>query len=372
MRRAPVVPERILIFSASFGGGHRPLSDAVAEYCRARLGETADVRVVDFFEEFMPAVNVLAKFGYQQSAEFLPALHGDFAALNQRASDNPVVQALVSGGLARAIEYVREFAPRAVISTFPVAGGVVAELRGEERFISATLITDYDTRGAWVHPATDLHFVACKEARDSLVLSGVAYDRIVVSGVPVSERFARRVPRGEARTQLGLADRFTALLTASAGQSFDVADVASRLAASGIQVAIVAGRNERLRKRLEALEQKSSLVRVYGFIDTMPEMMSAADVFVGRAGGLVAAEALAAALPLVICPPVPGHEVHNVDFLLNSGACLLARDDRDVVEKVRFLSTHPERLGQMAANAGTLGRPDAVQTVCERVLAGVH
>lgn len=372
MGLGPGEQKRILIFSASFGGGHRPLAEAVAAYCRAKLGPQAEVRVVDFFEEFMPEVSVLAKFGYQQSAEFLPAVHGDFDALSQRAPDNAVVQALAGGGLARAAALVSEFAPHAVISTFPVAGGAIAEMRAHRRFVSATLVTDYDARGAWVHPSTDLHFVACKEARESLVLGGVAWDRIIVSGIPVSHRFARVGTRGESRVQTGLADRFTALLIASTGQSFDVAEVASRVAASGIQVAVVTGRNERLKSRLDVLERKSPLVRAYGFIDTMPQMMRAADVHVARAGGLVTAEALAVGLPLVICPPMPGHEVHNVDFLVNAGVCLLARDDTDVAEKVRFLSTHPDRLRQMVSNAGTLGTADAVQTVCERVLADVR
>ena len=73
-------------------------------------------------------------------------------------------------------------------------------------------------------------------------------------------------------------------------------------------------------------------------------MMRAADVLVGKAGGLTVSEALAVGLPLIIYNPVPGQELYNVDFLVNYGAGLLARDEDDVVEKVRFLSTHPERL----------------------------
>ena len=51
---------------------------------------------------------------------------------------------------------------------------------------------------------------------------------------------------------------------------------------------------------------------------------------------------------------------------------MLSRDEDDVVEKVRFLSTHPERLQQMAENSSLLGKPEAAQTICERVLAAVR
>ena len=93
---------------------------------------------------------------------------------------------------------------------------------------------------------------------------------------------------------------------------------------------------------------------------------------VGKAGGLTVSEALAMGLPLIIFNPVPGQELFNVDFLVNYGAGLQARDEGDVVEKVRFLSTHPDRLQQMAANAGQLGKPAAAASVCERVLAAIR
>jgi UDP-N-acetylglucosamine:LPS N-acetylglucosamine transferase len=50
---------------------------------------------------------------------------------------------------------------------------------------------------------------------------------------------------------------------------------------------------------------------------------------------------------------------------------MISRDEDDVVEKVRFLSTHPERLRQMTDDAAMLGKPGAAQSVCERVLAAL-
>jgi processive 1,2-diacylglycerol beta-glucosyltransferase len=137
-------------------------------------------------------------------------------------------------------------------------------------------------------------------------------------------------------------------------------------------VAAVTGHNARLKRRLDTLARKADLVKVFGYTNDMHKMMRAADVLVGKAGGLTVSEALSVGLPLIIYNPVPGQEIYNVDFLVNYGAGLLSRDEDDVVEKVRFLSTHPDRLSQMAANAGTLGKPEAAQTICERVLAALR
>jgi processive 1,2-diacylglycerol beta-glucosyltransferase len=364
--------KRILIFSASFGGGHRSAAEALLRYYRAHYADTIDVRMVDFFEEFMPSLNVLAKFGYQQSVQFFPALYGNLYDVSNKLPTNPVVHELRTMGFARAAAYIAEYRPDAVISTFPVAGGVVSDIKSDRPLIAGTVITDFGAHRAWLHPATDFYFCACKEVREDLVVRGIPWDRTVVSGIPVAEKFAEDFERAALRRELGLADRFTALITAAAGLPGDLRDIASQLAGWGIQVAAVTGHNARLKRRLDTLARKADLVKVFGYTNDMHKMMRAADVLVGKAGGLTVSEALSVGLPLIIYNPVPGQEIYNVDFLVNYGAGLLSRDEDDVVEKVRFLSTHPDRLSQMAANAGTLGKPEAAQTICERVLAALR
>jgi processive 1,2-diacylglycerol beta-glucosyltransferase len=363
---------KILVFSASFGGGHRSAAEAVRRYYEAHHADTVTVRVIDFFEEFVPSLNVLAKFAYQQSVQFFPALYGTFFDLSNKMPTNPVVHELRLMGLARATAYLDAFEPDAVISTFPVAGGVVADIKANRPLVSATVVTDFGVHRTWLHPATDLYFVACKEVREDLVVRGMPWDRVVVSGIPIHERFSAELESVRCREEFGLADRFTVLFTSIAGTPGDVKDLVGQLVRLGVQVAAVAGHSERLKRRLDGAVGGNELLRVFGFVEEMHKMMKAADVIVGKAGGLTVSEALAMKLPLIIYNPVPGQEIYNVDFIVNYGAGLLARDEEDVVEKVRFLSAHPGRLGQMSANAASIGTPAAAQTVCERVLAALR
>lgn len=364
--------KRILVFSASFGGGHRSAAEAIVRYYREHYPREIDVRMIDFFEEFLPGVNTLAKFAYNQSVQFFPTGYGAFFEVSNRLPTNPVIHELKIGGFARASAYIENYEPHAVISTYPVAGGVVSSIKTEKPMISAIAITDFGTHNAWLHPSADLYFVACKEAREDLVVRGIPWDRVVVSGIPVHEKFNTELERLDVRRELGLAERFTVLTTPAAGSVGDVRDIANQLASAGIQVASVTGHNARLKRRMDTLEKKAPLVRVFGFTEEMHKMMKSSDVLVGKAGGLTVSESLAMGLPLIIFNPVPGQEIFNVDFLVNYGAGLLARDEDDVVEKVKFLSTHPERLEQMAYNARQLGKPSAAQTVCERVLAAMR
>lgn len=372
MPRKKSTKRRVLLFSASFGGGHRSAAEAMLRYYRAHYPDEVEVRVVDFFEEFLPGVNVLAKFAYQQSVQFFPALYGTFFELSNQLPTNPVVHELGIMGFQRATGYIDDFRPDAVISTFPVAGGVVSDIKQERPLVAATVVTDYGVHRTWLHPSTDLYFVACKEVREDLVVRGIPWDRVAVSGIPVHEKFSEQLERTECRKALGLSDRFTVLLTSAAGLTSDLRDIAAELAAAGVQVAAATGHNTRLKRRLETLAKKTELVHVFGHTPEMHRMMRAADVLVGKSGGLTVSESLAMGLPLIIYNPVPGQELYNVDFMVNSGAGLLSRDEEDVVEKVKYLSTHPDRLEQMAGNARILGKPAAAQTVCERVLASIE
>ncbi len=365
--------KRILILSASFGGGHRSAAEALQRYLNAHYRRQVEVVVIDFFEEFAPSLNLLGKFAYSQSVQFFPELYGTFFDLTNKMPTNPVVHELAQVGYAKATNFIDAWHPHAVISTYPIAGGVVSDLKASRHrnLLAATVVTDYGVHRTWLHPATDIFFVASREVGEDIASRGVPWDRISVSGIPIHERFSEPLDRAACRLELGLDNRFTVMLTSAAGTPSDLKDITTVLVASGIQIVAVTGTNKRLRRRLQSVQKRQPSAHVLGYVREMNRVMRASDVLVGKAGGLTVSESLAMGLPLIIFNPVPGQEIYNVDFLVNFGAGLYARDEDDVIEKVRFLSTHPRRLAQMAENADMLGKPAAARAVCERVLAAI-
>jgi processive 1,2-diacylglycerol beta-glucosyltransferase len=364
-------PTRILIFSASFGGGHRTAAGALETYLKQRYGKSVEVRTLDFFKEFAPGLNALGKFAYDSSVQLAPDLYGTFFDFTNRLTNQPLHD-LVMAGKVEASAYIEAFRPDAVISTYPVAGGVVSEIKATHNIVCATVITDYGAHNQWLHPATDVYFVATDDMHHDLVRRGLREDQVVVAGIPISERFSNCIEKQVAREELGLeTDRFTVLLTMAAGGTSDVREVAKQLDREGIQVVAVAGRMKRLKSRLQSLQRRTDHLHVYGFTNQMHRIMCSSDVLIGKAGGLTVSEALAVGLPLIVHNPVPGQEMFNTDFLVNWGAGFLARDEDDVAEKATFLSRHPKRLAQMADAAGQLGRPFAARTVADTVMERV-
>ena len=363
---------RLLIFSASFGGGHQSAAEAMEGYVREHHPRSVDIRIVDYFKEFAPALNSIGRTLYDGSIHVAPELYGVFFDVTNRLSDNPTVKDYAQAGYAQAAAYIDSYRPDAVISTYPVAGGVVSELRATRRVLSAMVITDYGVHRQWLHPATDMLFVGSDQMREDLLARGLPSERVIASGIPVRERFGFPLERAACRAELGLEERFTALFTSAAGSTSDLRDVAEALTEAGIQVVAVTGRAARLKKRLQTLQRRQPLLHVYGFTREMHRIMCASDILIGKAGGLTVSEALAVGLPIIVHSPVPGQETFNADFLVNHGAGFLGRDEEDVVAKAAFLAAHPERLGQMALAARSLGRPHSAKTVIETVLSAVR
>ena len=163
---------RVLVFSASFGGGHASAAGSIKQWFTSHHPEV-EVRVVDFFDHFAPSLNVVGKFAYGQSVQFFPELYGTFFDLTNKVPNNPFVHELAHMGYRAAAEYIDAYRPDAVISAYPIAGGVVADMKTDRSLVSATVITDYGAHRQWLHPATDMYFVASDEVESDLISLGI-------------------------------------------------------------------------------------------------------------------------------------------------------------------------------------------------------
>ncbi len=100
--------------------------------------------------------------------------------------------------------------------------------------------------------------------------------------------------------------------------------------------------------------------------------MAAADLFVGKPGGLTTSEALAKGLPMVVINPIPGQEERNSDHLLEEGVAIRCNNLPALAYKIDNLLKTPGKLAWMAENARNLGKPDAAFTVVEPARGAVQ
>ena len=111
---------------------------------------------------------------------------------------------------------------------------------------------------------------------------------------------------------------------------------------------------------------------VVGFTKEMDQYMAAADLLIGKAGGLTTSEALARGLPMVLIEPIPGQEERNADHLLEAGAAIRCNNLAAAAWKIAALLGNPDKLQAMSTAAKSMARPGAARVIVEDALGLLH
>ncbi len=355
--------KKIVIFYASFGMGHK--SAAMALRDQFKYLYDIDVMVIDFFERFIPGFSNLVRFLYDTSIKKIPKAYGTFFRITDELSGQPISKEIDKIGIAGFESFLSEESPDAIIATFPISGRI-ERLKKRFGFSYFVVITDFGVHNSWVKDYIDLYFVADEKVRQELLKKEITGNTIKVTGIPVRIQFTQRKNPAACRTEFGLKNDFTVLMI---GKSKDVAkQLLPSLCRLKIQVVAVAGRDEKFLNSLKKTAESYKNLVPLGYVEGVSHLMQASDLLIGKGGGLTLTEALATGLPMVIFDPIPGQEIFNVDFLINEGAALHARDADDLVEKVSFLSQRKGRLLELRMNAARLGKPNSSAHICESVM----
>lgn len=253
---------------------------------------------------------------------------------------------------------VTEMWPAVLLSPLKEHGAVAAPAVG--------VLTDYGVHDLWVQPGIDHYCVASHDMALALGAAGVEEARISVTGIPLMPGFRHPPSQEEARGALGLDPGCAVVLLLGGGLGLGLDGVAKQMATCGMDAhwLVAAGRNQAALEHLSALANASSRLQLYGWTEHMEQLMRAADVVVGKPGGLTVAEAMACGRPLVATHCLRGQEGFNVRFLEAHAAGRLV-PVQDLAATVAALLTDRQQLAAMQARAWALGHRDSAQRVVE-------
>ncbi len=255
---------------------------------------------------------------------------------------------------------------------FPADALASAKREGWLKARLVTVITDLFPHRFWLAREADAVAVGSLQTKALCVERGIDDRRIHVTGIPIGARFAQPVARDEAMRRTGLDPARRTVLIASGGMGVgpiaEIVDGLVRRGRPGLQLVVVCGQNAALAQQLTARPAGAVPVQVLGFVQTMPELMRAADVLITKPGGLTVTEALASGLPMVLCGTIPGQERFNAEFVLEHGAAINAPKPEEAVARALELLDHPDRLTEMRCRAQAVGRPRAAEDVVEQLI----
>ena len=371
------MPGKVLILSASAGAGHVRAAQAL-QGAFAQLGAAREVHHVDTLQFTNKVFRTLYSKAYIELVDRAPDVLGwlyDWLDTPwQKERRRLAWDKLNTRPFVRMLEKHR---PDLVLCTHFLPAEIISWLKAKGRLAcpQAIVVTDLDVHAMWLCHHFEHYFVAIDETREHLVRLGIPGGKVTASGIPIDPVFAEAKDKRAMRQKLGLlADRTIVLLSAG---GFGVGPIEHAVASllglrHPAQIVVVCGRNEELRQRLGALATEraggSNTLAVVGYTTAMDEYMSAADILVGKPGGLTTSEALAKGLLLVIVNPIPGQEERNSDHLLEQGAAIRCNNLPVLGYKIDRLLDDPTRMAAMRASARRLARPHAASEIAEKAL----
>lgn len=363
--------KRIAILSLSIGSGHVRAAEVIQRALKDG-GDNVEVRIIDVLELARPWFLRLYVQSYWWMLRHAPGLWRrlfDRRQLKRHCSTAP--NWVFRHGCAPVLRQLKNFAPQLVVAT-EIGASEIAALAKREGWFNCPILavqTDLHAEPPWVQREIDVYCVASDEAKSQLVSWGISLNRILVCGIPIDPAFSLPFDKPELLQALGLDARRPVVLVMGGGMGpVPLDEVILSLEPCGlpVQVLAVAGRNEAMRLRVEKLRGKIALdLHAFGWSENIPELMAVADVLVTKPGGVTTAEALAAALPIVITHPIPGPEERHVHYLVQNGVAELACDFQAIPQLVFRLVSNPEKLNAMSRRARELARPDAVHTIAQ-------
>ena len=362
--------KKILILYASAGHGHEKAAKAILEACRELPGVNA--QIVDTISLASLFFGNLYRQSYLLQIHYVPWLWGIFYFVCDVSWVYGVIRrvrramnAVLAGRLERLILEER---PDVIIATHFLSVEVTSHLKEQGRIHGKLLnvITDYLPHHVWLAKRVDLYAVALPETKEKLMQWRVPADRIRVTGIPVEKKFLADLPTLEMRARLQLdLSAFTVLITSGGGGIGSMKNIVEGLLElkKPIQILAVCGTNQPLFHRLSSMAVDRPLLKVFGFVDHMQELMAASDLVIGKGGGLTITESFSQGKPIILFQSIPGQETRNAFCVNRHHAGFVVRTIDEIAQKVSELLESPDQLDGMKRGVREIFRSDASEKI---------
>ena len=373
--------QRILILMSDTGGGHRASAQALKAGFDALHPGRFTIDIIDFITDYLP-------WPFNQMPKAYPFLSNDAPWMwkllyggETHGLSNALAQVnsrLLVGAVDKAIADHR---PDLIISVHPLLQlvSMLAMARRAQRIPFVTVVTDLTTaHPLWFHPEVDAVYVASENTQAMARKVGLAPERIHLLGLPIRPAFAQPSrPKAELRAELAMAPGLPAVLLIGGGEGIGpVEEIAAACDASlsqggraAGQIVVVCGRNQGLQERLAARPWRIP-ARINGFVDNMPDWMTACDCIVTKAGPGTIAEALICGLPIVLSGFIPGQEEGNVPYVVENDVGFYDVTPAGIAATVaRWFGPEREHLRAMSARARGMGHPHATFDIVQSIVS---
>ncbi|MFI3210866.1 MAG: glycosyltransferase [Peptostreptococcaceae bacterium] len=362
--------KKILIMSASTGGGHNKAANAIKETIES-INENIECEIIDSLKFVNNAMDKVISSGYEKSAIYTPKAYGRVYKLSDINLTNEFKGNPLAKIMARKFrKLLKKSSPDLIIGTHPFPMISLSDIKksnlDEESQINIptiiSLLTDYTTHSTWVQNEVDYYIVANEFVKELLVFEGISEEIIKPFGIPVEKSFFETNEKEIVFNEMNLdPNKFTVLLMGGSFGAGGIKDALDELIETNrdFQIIVVTGKNESLKEKLtKKLDTKNKNIHIVGYINNMNDLLAHVDVLITKPGGLTITEALIKNTPMIIPYSIPGQEDENLDFLLNFGVALKPTKKISLSVLINYLIDNPKILLKMKDNINLIKKED--------------
>lgn len=339
---------RVCIYCFETGGGHGSAAEAIKAGLESVIKQEAstDVNLSIVSQPIPPQVHPL--IGYLISLYNYLARHHTtwvkyyYYLLHWIRLESNLYYGFYSSTLHTLLKQQQ---PSLIVSVHPMLAEALVHARHKLKMDSsvkiAVVVTDPNEAlwRAWACKRADLIIAPNEIVRSKLLDWGIEPDKIQVLGMPVHPDFLSlpRTAPTEFLSKLGLSTNvFTVCINSGWAGNAHLLDTYRALTKCNrkLQAIFLSGHNKNLYEQAVSKAQETGIPSaILPFYDHMPEIMSAVDVMVTKAGGLTTYQALARRLPLLFdntIEPMP-QEAPTMKMLISCGMAGKLDKPEDIV-----------------------------------------
>lgn len=372
--------KKIIIFYASYGGGHLSAAKSIKEHLEKNYNDV-NVEMIDCMKYISNALEKITTGAYKEMAKKLPSLWGHIYMNSQKGPLGHISSRANKIMAIKLKNLILEKSPDCIISTHPFSSQMVSYLKrkGKINCKLATILTDFASHEQWLvgHEFTDLFFVSNDNMEKELIDFGVEKSKIHVTGIPMSERFFEKFDRVKVCSEFNLDPSKNVILFFGGGEFGLGKDRTTQVFrslisnATNYQIVAIAGKNEKMKECFENTAAELNVpehIKILGFTNMVPELMSISNLVITKPGGLTTTESLASHLPIIIINPIPGQEEQNAEFLEKHkvGVWIRNTDNPDEIFKNLFSSNN--KIEEMRENTKELAKLYSTKNICKIIM----
>jgi processive 1,2-diacylglycerol beta-glucosyltransferase len=389
--------KKVLIMSASTGGGHNRAARAIKEELESRTidGMSIECEIVDSLKLVNNTMDKLISRGYEKSAIYTPKAYGSVYRFSETSivSKNEFKTNPLTSLMARKFKHLlNECKADLIIGTHPFPMIALSTLKKNNTIRSLSkienlhksnnlnippmisVLTDYTTHSTWIQNEIDYYIVGHEYVKELLAYEGVNSKKIKAFGIPVEKSFLKHRNKDTVLKEFGLSpNKLTILLMGGSFGAGNIKETLEELLAvdRDFQILVITGKNEHLKDKLSKMLDSTvhnKKVCLLGYTDKMNDILASIDVLISKPGGLTTTEALLNNVPMIVPYFIPGQEEENLDFLTNCGAALRTTKKYSLPVLLKVLIDDPSRLDTLRNNIISIRKSDSAVNISNLVV----